>query len=194
MRHPIRPRLAATAAATTLAIGLGLSACGADDQPSSATGTPSASASGAAAPTIAGPTPGATGQPGGSGSGSGSGSGGDTGSGSGGDGPGQPPTGPPPRILRTTVEPYTLDGELVAEVIGHAYDDGGPDPQLRVARVEVQWGDGSTTAAQLGGNNVFRDLHAYDPSYRGRTVTVRIVAYGHAGRTTAESHTLPLPD
>lgn len=189
MRHPIR-RLAATAVAT-LAIGIGLSACGGGD-PSSA-GAPGTGAATTAAPAPAtGPTPaapGGAGEPGGPGS-SGAGS---SGSGPGGDGPGQPPTGRPPRIMAPSVEPYLSEGELVADVLGHAYDDDGPDPQLRVARVEIQWGDGTTTAAELGGHGVFRDFHEYDPSYRGRTVTVRIVAYGHDGQATTETRAVPLP-
>lgn len=82
----------------------------------------------------------------------------------------------------------------VRSVFGHAYDLDGPDDQRRVERLEVQWGDGNTTTARLEGHGAFRDYHEYESSYEGRTVTVRIVAYGHDGQTASEPITINLPE
>lgn len=182
--------VAAAAAAIAVAVGIGLAACGAGDDELDATATPTTTT-----PTgTTGPQASATGQAtagdpnGGSGSG-GSGSG-SSGSGSDGGGQSEEPSGPPPRIVFPDVVVY--DGELAAEAFGHAYDDDGPDPQLRVESVKIEWGDGTTTSAQLEGHGAFRDYHEYDSTYVGRTVTVRIVAYGHDGETASEAVTVQL--
>jgi hypothetical protein len=188
-----RALLAATAAISiAVATGLGLAACGAGDQQVAPAGTPSTSAPATADPRATGGAtvePGDGGIPGNAGSASGSGASG------GGDGDGQPeePSDRPPRIVFPDVQAYLYEGELVAEVFGHAFDDDGPDPQLRVERVEIEWGDGTATTAQLEGHGAFRDYHEYASSYEGRRVTIRIVAYGHDGQTATETASVNLP-
>jgi len=157
-------------------------------------GSPTASAP-PSAPALTG-TPPSSSQSGTSGSGGSGTSGGDSGSGGGGGGatsePSPAPTGAPPSLSRPDVVTYTESGAPVADAYGHAYDVDGPDLSLRVAKVEIEWGDGTTSTAMLTDGGAFRGHHAYDPSYAGRSVTVRMVAFGHDGQTTAESVTVTL--
>ena len=161
--------------------------------PAGALGTgPSPTSS--ASPSPAAPAPTGT-PPSGSQSGNdSSSSGGDSGSGGGATSePSPAPTGAPPSMPHPDVQAYVLSGALVADAYGHAYDLDGPDPSLQVARVEIAWGDGTTSTATLTEGGAFRDHHTYDPSYAGQSVTVRMVAYGHDGQTTTESLTVTLP-
>jgi len=192
---PVRTA-AMAAAALAVVVAIGLAGCGAGDAQLDAAAEPTASAP---TPTADSADP-ATGQPPGNTGGAGTGNSGSGNSGSGnsgaeddGDGQADEPKGRPPRITYPDVHAYVTGGELVAEAYGHAFDDDGPDPQLRVERVEVQWGDGTTTTSRLEGHGAFRDYHDYESSYEGRTVTVRIVAYGHDGQTASETVTVDLP-
>lgn len=187
------------AVVAAVAIGLGLAACGAGDQGSdpsagglqpTGTATPRTPVTGV--PVAGGPTGGPGAPTDGTGTG-GDGAGGEGDGAEGGSEAGEP-SGRPPRILYTEAIPYAREGLPGVDVLGHAYDDDGPDPQLQVERVEVGWGDGTTTRAELNSGNVFRAHHQYDSSYLGSTVTVHIVAHSHGGRTASEEIQVDLPE
>lgn len=189
--------------AAVIAVGLGLTGCGeaADpvivlDSASPTLGTTAdSSIESSTQPTVPGD--------GGNGGGAvttpvtGGGSGGSGGPGSGGGG--QPASEPPyvrdvyPDAFLTTDD--DTDEEIIGAIIqGHAYDPDGPDHQESTARVRVDWGDGTTSDASLEGHGAFNAWHRYDLSHLGRTMTVRIVAYGHDGQTATKTITLALPE
>ncbi|HLV57900.1 MAG TPA: hypothetical protein VKY81_03360 [Natronosporangium sp.] len=137
---------------------------------------------------------GEAGDRGGSGS-SGSSGGTDTG---GGTGPAPGDTGEPPYIRDLYHDAYIEPDnsgttQVTAMIDGHAFDPAGPDEQERVARVDIDWGDGSVSSASLGGHGAFGAQHIYPMTYAGQTVAVRVVAYGHDGRTAVRSLELALP-
>src|SRR5690606_8331161 len=124
-------------------------------------GSPTASASPSASPALTGtPPPGS--ESGTSGGGNGGDSGGDSGSGGGATSePSPAPTGAPPSLSHPDVVVYNESGAPMADSYGHAYDLDGPDPSLRVAKVEIEWGDGTTSTATLTDGGAFQGHHAY---------------------------------
>lgn len=196
MRKQIMNRGAALAAA--VAFGLGLAACDADDYErfdptSGSTGPATPSATSSANPD----TPGDQGdqrdqddRDGGNG-----GAGSDDGDGGGSDGGPAGPVDEPPYIRDLYQDAYVYgDNEgIEATIAGHAYDPDGPHEQGNTARVAIEWGDGTTTDAGLGGHGAFDAPHEYDISYAGQTVTVRVVAHGYDGQTATETVNLALP-
>lgn len=197
MRKQIMMRGAVLAAAA--AFGLGLTACEDDlgrfDPASGTTGpTPPASQEPPGDPG----DPGGQTAPGSPGSQGGQDGGGGAPPAEGGDGSGGGPAGPvnePPYIRDLFQDAYVYgDNEgIEATIAGHAYDPDGPHEQENTARVAIEWGDGTTTDAGLGGHGAFDAPHEYDISYAGRTVTVRVVAHGYDGQTATETIDLDLP-
>lgn len=194
------------ALAVAVVIALGLVGCGYGYEPlEPGAGPEGGSTAQPADPDATGaPAPGRSGEGSGDGSGNGSGDGsgngsGDTGAGNGdrgSDGGAGEPGNPPPYIRDLYPDAYVYgDAEgIEATVQGHAFDPDGPHEQENVARVEIDWGDGNTTTAGLGGHGAFDARYDYDISYAGETMAVRVVAHGHDGQTATDSVHLALPE